>query len=378
MDINIKSYAKKKIMKILIIDGTKKESSLGRIYSGVFRNLGYNVCEFYDLDEMHKQSPFFNYQIFRNINWWRLQIKNRLPILQRSIVGLFKKNMEKMEDMSNKNMLNICMEFNPDILFVVAGRTIRKDTLIEIKQKVNCLCLTYNGDSYENLYSTSVNMIESLQVYDIVFTWSHGLVESVYKLGAKRVEYLPFAFDEIIHQLVKISSDDILKYGHEIVFIGTWDKEREKWLSSLIDFDLGIWGPGWNKVAVNSKLKKHIVKSDKISADEMSKIYQTSKICLNIMRSQNSESHNMKSFEIPALGGFMMTNRSHEHLKFFREGHEIACFEDVAELKSQVLKYLANDEIRSKMLLRARVNVKKKHTYKDRVKEMLRYVEKMP
>ncbi len=358
-------------MKILVTCGSNNEHSLGRIYAAAFRQLGHSVHEFYDLDEMEKQSVLFNWQIFRKINWWRLQKKNRWGILQRTVVKLFEKNMYKAESLSNKNLVELCMEVKPGILFVIVGRTIKKDTLLKIKYGVNCLCFTYNGDSYDNLFSTSANMLNSLSLYDIVFTWSHALFESLYKLGAKRVEYLPFAFDEEVHQQAKVLPEDIVTYGHDIVFVGTWDKEREEWLSHLSDLDLGIWGPGWNKVGLKSKLKKFIVKNDGINADEMSKIYQTSKICLNIMRLQNNQSHNMKSFEIPALGGFMLANRSADHLRFFSEGDEIACFEDINELRNQALKHIRDDKLRTRMSIRAQKKVREKHSYLNRAREVL-------
>ena len=42
------------------------------------------------------------------------------------------------------------------------------------------------------------------------------------------------------------------------------------------------------------------------------------------MRLQDKNSHNMKSFEIPALGGLMLTNFSREQMLFFEQNKE--CF----------------------------------------------------
>jgi spore maturation protein CgeB len=361
-------------MKILVTSGTDNEHSLGNIYAAAFKKLEHDVQIFYDLDEMEKESPLFKWPIFRKINWWRLQKENYWGIWQKIIVKLFEWQMDHYESLSNKKFLALCTEYKPDVLFVVVGRTLRKDTLLKIKKSVNCFCITYNGDSYDNLHSTSSHMLDSLPFYDLVLTWSNISFDALYKLGSQRVEYLPFAFDESVHKPAIVSQDDFRTYGHEIVFIGTWDKEREKWLESLADYDLGIWGPGWNKVNSKSFLGKRIVKSEGVNANEMSKIYQTSKICLNLMRSQNDEAHNMKSFEIPALGGFMLANRSQDHLNFFKEGEEAAFFEDMDELRSQIMKYISDDKYRNCMSERAQKIVRENHSYLNRAKEVLNYI----
>jgi len=364
-------------MKILVISGSYNEHSLGRIYSDSFKKLGHEVIEYYDLDEMEEKSILFKYGIFRKMNWWRLQIKSRRGVFQKPLVHIFMRSMDKAESEANKELIKLCEKYKPDMLFVVVGRTIRKNTLNVIKKKIKCLLVVYNGDSYENMNSTSRNMLDTLPLYDIVFTWSYGLFESLYSLGAKKVEYLAFAYDESTHQRVNILPSDYDKYSHDVVFVGTWDKEREKLLSQLTDYDLGIWGSGWNKVGGKSKIKDNIIGTDNIDACEMSKIYQTSKICLNIMRPQNSGSHNMKTFEIPALGGFMLTNRSADHLRFFSESDDIACFESARELKEMIEKYIIEEKLRNRMSQNAHKKVKNAHSYLQRAVRLLSYTTNM-
>ena len=67
-----------------------KENSNGRIYANAFRRLGHEVCEFYDIVEMEKQSILFKFPIFKRVNSWRLQEKNYWGILQKGIVSIFK------------------------------------------------------------------------------------------------------------------------------------------------------------------------------------------------------------------------------------------------------------------------------------------------
>ena len=47
-------------------------------------------------------------------------------------------------------------------------------------------------------------------------------------------------------------------YGKDVAFVGAWDRERERMLENLADLNLGVWGPGWNRVRMGSPLRKSL------------------------------------------------------------------------------------------------------------------------
>ena len=362
-------------MRIIVICAHYKEFSLGTIYPRIFREIGHEVLEFYDIPEMENESAIFKLPIFKRINGWRVSEKHTWGIRQKAVVNIFRKFMDKAEIKANKKLIEVCNKFKPEVLFVIKGKAILKSTLVTIKDQKNCILTYYNADDHFNLYSTSRNMLNSLPVYDIVFTWSHALFKSLYKAGARKVEFLPFGYDKVLHTY-EDSSDDINQFSHDIVFVGEWDKKRENMLSVLADLDLGIWGPRWNRASRKSPSYKCIIGTKEVDAKTTAKIYRASKICLNLMRPQNQKAHNMRSFEIPALGGFMLTDRTDAHLSIFEEGNEIACFEGVGELRDQVIKYLSADTARKEMTMRAREKVRNNHSYAERAKAIIGIVEK--
>ena len=61
-----------------------------------------------------------------------------------------------------------------------------------------------------------------------------------------------------------------------------------------------------------------------IYGKDIFKLMNRSAISLNILRKQNYSEHNMRTFEIPANNGLMLTTRSNEQNKFFKENK--ACF----------------------------------------------------
>jgi spore maturation protein CgeB len=96
------------------------------------------------------------------------------------------------------------------------------------------------------------------------------------------------------------------------------------------------------------------------------------KIALGLLRSANRDQHTMRTFEIPACGAFLCAPRTDEHQAILHEGAEAAFFDNPDELKSQVMRYLTNDEARVQVAAAGRRALTQgTNTYADRIVEML-------
>jgi len=58
------------------------------------------------------------------------------------------------------------------------------------------------------------------------------------------------------------------------------------------------------------------------------KVLRKYRIQLNLMRSHNSDSHNMRTFEVPGIGGIMLAPDTVEHRLFFEDRKEVFLFKD--------------------------------------------------
>lgn len=282
-----------------------------------------------------------------------------------------------VQNILNKYFKKRIYEIRPELVFVIKGEFISPETLKELKKTKHLKIFNFNPDNpfNENKAASSDLIRNSIQYYDAYFIWGKFLIPALIKAGAKHVEYLPFAYDPELHYPLQVSEHEIKKYGNDIAFIGSWDKEREEFLESLTNFDLAIWGNGWQKLKWNSKLKSKWKKKDVIG-EEFSKVCNSSKIVLNHIRAQNGNAHNMKTFEIPACNGFMLTKRTEEQGEFFEEGKEIACFSTPVELDAMIRKYVNNDSIRNQIKINARKKIQP-HTYFERAKKILDLYENL-
>jgi spore maturation protein CgeB len=80
------------------------------------------------------------------------------------------------------------------------------------------------------------------------------------------------------------------------------------------------------------------------------KLFVQLKINLAFLRKVNRDLQTTRTMEIPACGGFMLAERTDEHLKLFNEEEEAEFFSDNLELKRKIEYYLNNDDARKRFL----------------------------
>jgi len=96
------------------------------------------------------------------------------------------------------------------------------------------------------------------------------------------------------------------------------------------------------------------------------------KIAVNLVRHANRDDHVMRTFEIPACGGFMLTERSSTHEELFHEDHEAGFFSSPDELVDKVGSYLAHHEERAMIAAAGHRKITQgRHTYGDRLAEII-------
>jgi len=261
----------------------------------------------------------------------------------------------------------------PNVVLVVKGFFFSPTAIREARSAAPKAKFVYfNPDNSFNTwhYGNSNAWIRSSRsLYDVELTWGKFLEGPLRALGARRVHHFPFAFDPLLHT-PPTKFDEVFK--SEVSFVGSWDEEREWWLSRIVDFDLKIWGNGWEKAS--SSLRRSCWQGTAAYGQEFYSIVKQSKVNINLLRRQNASAHNMRSFEIPGCGGLMLATRSAEHLKIFRDEHDAFFFDSAAELRDIVPFLLNNDFDRFRVAENGYQKVIQTHTYDNRAKDLLEII----
>jgi spore maturation protein CgeB len=278
-------------------------------------------------------------------------------------------------DRINAKLINTVKRLRPDLVFVLQGANILPGTIDHIRKFCKVPCVNWFID-----YPPNFDIAQKVfKHYDHFFVSTSYAMIKHRELGNTTVRTLDVACDPQVHTKLALSDKDVRKYGNDVVFVGSYYPERESALSSLDGFDVGIWGPSWEKLSTSQTLKGFI-KGGQTTPEEWVKIYNASKIVLNInygfgrLPELDCNPGSTKLFEIPACGAFELVDNKKAITDQFEDGRHLVTFSDTTDLKQKIRYYLDHAQERECIAANGRKEVLAKHTYKDRMREMLSVV----
>ena len=190
------------------------------------------------------------------------------------------------------------------------------------------------------------------------------------KRGAKRIVMTRFGFDPELHRPPSLTVEDLERYGSEAVFVGHWEPSTERLILALrkAGIDVRAWGRRWSRA--RSLSDRGRIRS--VPAGDYVKVLACAKICLCFLSKWNRNQAAGRTFEIPAIGSFLLAERTPEHASYFQEGREAEFFGSAEELVTKARMYRANDA-RRKAVARAGHDrcLRSAYTHEDRVRQLL-------
>lgn len=257
----------------------------------------------------------------------------------------------------------------PAVAFVFKGMEIFPATLSEMK-KMGITLVNYNPDNpflFSGRGSGNQNVTDSIALYDFHFTYNLQIKKQIEEQFHLKTAWLPFGFD-IDDSLYKEceEQEEIM----EVCFLGNPDKERVGFILELLkkNISVTIYGHDWNKFLTHPRVKI----KEAVYGPEFWKTLRRYRVQINLMRQHNLDSHNMRTFEVPGVGGLMVAPDTLEHRMFFDDHKEILLFKDVDSCAAKInwLLQLSGSEA-SVMRQSARdKSVSSGYTYRDRARQV--------
>ena len=188
-------------------------------------------------------------------------------------------------------------------------------------------------------------------------------------------QLIPTAACKQTHIPLKLTPEEKNFYGSDISFMGAAYINRVNFFKYFNKNNFKLWGTGWTE----TELKNYNIplKNQRITPEQSNKIYQSSKININLHSSNTDGFDNIgdfvnpRTFEIAACGGFQLVDDRPALRELFEADKEIVYFSSVNEAIDKANFYLKNDDLRDKIAKAAQQKVLKYHTYDKRVDLML-------
>ena len=269
----------------------------------------------------------------------------------------------------NRELLTASLSYKPDVILILKGEKILGETLKKIKAKLSCVIASWWFDDpfSKILDDCQNNIISCFQWIDYFFIFDSFYFQKLKNFKKDNLFYLPLAFDPSVYRRINLNSKDYKKYKSDVSFVGSRSLVRETLLNEIVHYDLNLWGANWDHKILKSKVK--IPRA--ITPETVSKIYNASKINLNINESQSVLSTNARTFEVLGAGGFLLTDYRTGLDSLFSVGEELIAYKDMEQFKSLVHYYLNHDDERKAHAELGYKRVQGEHTYENRIKQLL-------
>ena len=234
-------------------------------------------------------------------------------------------------------------------IWVDKGRWIYPETLMRLKERTAAKLVHYTPDA-QLLHNRSRHFDACIPLYDMLVTtkpFEMGLYKTA---GAREVLLVLQGFDDRFAP-VSPKADVQAELGADVCFICHCERHYAGRLAAAkrATGRLRIWGPGWVRYArFHPWMRAHVV-ADGIWRARYPLALACSKIALGLLSKRFPETTTTRTFEIPAMGVFMLAERTDDHLALFKEGIEAEFFGSDEEMQEKIRFYLNNDKLRERI-----------------------------
>lgn len=289
---------------------------------------------------------------FRLVNTLCWRLRDRRPVLIRAF-GL--------------GLLDTAKRERPDYLLTTGLCPVSAEILKEM-HRLGIVCLHYSTDDPWNPSQRAEWFLQSLPLYDIVFTPRKSNITDFAKLGCSKVFHLPFGYDEEIFGT--LPSAEAHNNVAEVLFVGGADRDRVDFVDALLaeNIPISLVGGYWDRfTTVSAHALGHK------NPDELSQLTRSAKVNLCLVRRANRDGHVMRSFEIAALGACMVVEDTIEHREIFgADGDCVLYFNGPEQAASKIRHLLSKPDERNRLALAAHTRITTGgHTYTHRLRSML-------
>lgn len=283
--------------------------------------------------------------------------------LRNKFLYFFSKNKRKTSgellEQLNEVILRFYQRFIPEIVLIIKGDVIRKETISRMKGSKKALWMM-DGMSY------CPNSMKIAGLMDAVFLFEKA-DEAVVKKINNKTFYLPPAFDpEIFRRLSSV------KKNIDLLFIGTLYPDRvqlfEKIVEKFPQLKIRVYCERFrfykSPVQYLKSLFDRVFINRFVSPEKANLLYNRSGICLNLHRKESEYGVNPRFFEINGAGGYQLVDHKPFIDDFFPD-YRVNTYQSEAELFAIIEQYSRgmadknNDKIYQE--------VRERHTFRNRI-----------
>jgi len=279
----------------------------------------------------------------------------------------------------NRDLIHQVMALKPDILLFAGAIPIRAGALAQIKAACPTVRVVLAWP--DTMLNLSDNILACLPMCDLVASYSSTAIPLLERLGARAVEWFPFAVDEeLFPGDTTLTAQEREALASDVVFIGNHREDREAAVSNLVNAGLSVkvWGAGWDRSPRDPVLVGKVHQSNLLIGRELVKAVRAAKVSLNAIDPTNFPAANMRFFEQYACGGVSLSSPCPEMEPEFPDGVCGSYYRSDDELVGKAKELVNNADLRGRLRSEGRRRALRAHTYVNRAEKMLKVLGLRP
>ena len=275
-----------------------------------------------------------------------------------------------MSKLIDKPVLRNVQEADPDLVWVNQGEFLGPHLLKRLRA-LSVPIVNYMNDDPFGGHRNGLRFrlyLEAVPYYDLLAVVREPNVTEATAHGARRVIRIHMSADEVAHRPRELTHEDLVQYGSEVAFVGTWLSERGPFMAELIrlGLPLAIWGDRWHKAREWSVIQPHW-RGPGVYDERYAKAILSAKVVLGLLSKENRDLHTSRSMEIPALGAVFCAERTSEHMSLYDDGVEAVFWSTPEECAAACHRLLAEEAYRKAVARRGRERVQRNGHYNEQV-----------
>ncbi len=264
-------------------------------------------------------------------------------------------------------VVRACVRWQPTHLLATGLAPLTAEALTRISAQ-NIRTLNFLSDDAWNPSQRAEWFFNALPQYAAIFTPRHANINDLKAMRCARVQFLPFAYNPRVHFPAQSTPDPSL--ASDVLFAGGADDDRVPFLAALVraNFKVRLYGGYWEKYA-----ETHSSAYGHADLNTLRCAVASAKVCLNLVRRANRDGHVMRTFEVPAMRGCLLTEDTLDHRTFFGdEGEAVMYFSTPADAVEQTQRLYNDAAERGRLADEAHARITQGgHTYAERLRVML-------
>jgi len=282
-------------------------------------------------------------------------------------------NMQ-MRAENNRKLLELIDREKPDIFqYVAFTDQISKETLKYIKERTSTTSINWFCD---DVWRFDQFTKEMCWLFDYSICVEEDALIKYEKIGYKNVILSQWATNISLYPKMN------LPFKYDVSFVGQPHGFRREIIAKLEQEGIRVatFGYGWRETPFKRRWNKRYAKypflqfnKGRISHDEMIRIFNQSKINLNLSASSHESAMDQmkaRNFEVPSCGGFLLTGKVPHLENFFDIGKEVAVYTSIEEMIEKIRYYLAHEEERQRIANAGYLRTLRDHTYENRFRDI--------